>query len=467
MKEAIEALKKMMQFLCFPPKLSTLDHIGFVSENYRFWGLINQWGYRTFFSLVRPFWGLLPKAIVYRIFIVPFFIFYMVIKSAVASRSTVRDQTGILSKRRRFFLILNVVFENPGILPEDFLIFNLHLPGNEAYARGCVQNFHISFLIDLASFAQGKHPPHRFSILANNKVKFHDFIRKKKFPAAEIVRHFSKEETRLDDRPVSLPRQDLFLKPVALRLSIGASIVHYDEKACKYQIQEPFEPFPQRLAFDGYPLEPLTEKELVAELTRLGKTLPLMLQPRLRTHRDLVKLCGDEESLVTARIITAKDFHDGCHLLMAFLRLPSQPGGPALPVSGGLAVRIDAASGRLSHATTKYGGSVALHPFTHVRFEGIEVPFAGEAIRDCLKIHEALAQEEGGLVPIVGFDVALCDHGYFFIEANSPCGLYFQKLEKPLLYDEHFQRCLESHLQIVRRCSTIHPDPAIRSSLQG
>lgn len=465
MAAVIKAFVGIMHFFYFPPMLSTLNKIGSDYGNYRFWGLINEMGYRSFFKWIRPLWQLFPKVIAYRLFVVPYFLVYMIIKSSVASsskRARHSDASADISTIHRFFLVLSVVLKNLGLFPEDFLTFNLHLPGNAPYAKGSIHNFHIRFLIDLVSFAQRRDVVSRFSVLANDKLEFHDFLRKNRFPVAEIIAHFSEGTMDHEEYPLHLPKQDLFLKPVSSTLSIGASIVICDRESGKYHIQKPFKPFPERLSFEGYPYRPLTEKELIAELKRLGKSLPLLLQPKLKSHRDLAELCGEDESLVTARIITSREFAGASNLLMAFLRLSSRPGGAALPVSGGIAARIEPASGRLAHATTKYGANIELHPFTHWKFDGFQVPFAREAIRDCLKVHDALAREEGFLVPVVGFDIALSDTGYFFMEANSPCDLYFQKLESPLLFNEHFKKCLESHLKLVQNCSMIHPDPILR-----
>jgi hypothetical protein len=451
----------MIRFLFFPPGLSTLYKIGSEYDYFRFWGLINEMGYRRYFKIIRPLWHFLPRFIVYRLFIIPYFLFYMIIKSIVASKSLNEKDIGN-STISQFFSILDSVLKNPGLFPDDFLTFNLHLPQNDVYAKGSVHNFHIRFLIDLLSFAQGSKTSPRFSVLANNKLKFHDFLYKNRFPVAEIIAHFSEGKIDHVEHSVRLPKQDLFLKPVASTLSIGASVVIFDQESDKYQIQKPFKPFPARLSFDGYPQMPLTDEQLVKELTRLGKALPLLLQPKLNSHPSLVELCGEDESLVTARIITSKEVSGSSNLLMAFLRLSSKPGGAALPVSGGIAARIDPVSCQISRATTKYGGKIKVHPFTHLKFKGFIVPFAKEAIRDCLEIHDALAEEEKYFVPIVGFDIALSDRGYFFMEANSPCDLYFQKMELPLLFNKHFNKCLHSHIKLIQNSSMIHPDPILR-----
>lgn len=90
----------------------------------------------------------------------------------------------------------------------------------------------------------------------NNKFKFNDFLKRNNFPASEIIAQFSGGKVDCAERPIRLPKQDLFIKPVRWNRSIGASVVIYNQESNQYNIQKPITPFPNKFSLDGYPESP-------------------------------------------------------------------------------------------------------------------------------------------------------------------------------------------------------------------
>jgi hypothetical protein len=302
--------------------------------------------------------------------------------------------------------------------------------------------------------------------ITNNKVKFNKFLKRNNFPASEIIASFIGGQIKWAEHTISLPKQDLFIKPVGLKLSIGASTVIFSKESNQYNIQKPLNSFPKKSLVDGYPESPLSGDHLIKVLSELSTRLPLMLEYRFQSHSSLAYLCGEDESLATARIVTARDLHGPSNFIVAYLRLSDHRGGVALPAMGGIAAVIDSDSGHITRAILN-DEEIATHPFSQVKFEGFSVPFAKEAIRDCLKVHDILAEEENHSLPIVGFDIAFTNSGYFFMEANYVPSPSFQKLKSPLLFDSDFALCFQSHLNSVKNFSMIHPDPIIRRETAG
>jgi len=457
---------EIIRLLLFPPKLATLYKIHSDHSNFRFWSLIDRTLRSRMGKLLRPLWRFFPKLIVYRLFVLPLFLLFMIRRSLIALKSKdakhLNKSTGI-SLIHQFFWILDVVLENLGIQPERFFLYRLYLSQNSLYAKGTLDINNIMFLANLASLAQRQKTTRRYPVttITNNKLEFNDFLKRNNYPASEIIAHFSLGNVEWAEHPICLPKQDLFIKPVRGNRSIGASVVIFNQESNLYNIQKPINPFTKQHSLDGYPESPLSGDHLVRELRELSKTLPLLLEHRFHSHSSLVNLCGEDESLVTARILTARELHGRSNFIFAYLRLSAHTGGVALPAFGGIAALIDPTSGQITRASFN-DEELIRHPFTNQKFEGFSVPFAKEAIRDCLKVHDSLAEEEVCSLPIVGFDITFTDTGFFFMEANAPPGMAFQKIKTPLLFDKDFTVCFQSYLNSVENYSIIHPDPIIR-----
>ena len=341
----IRCFFEIIRLLLFPPKLATLYEIHSNHSNFRFWAIIDRILCSIIGKLLRPLWRFLPQVIVYRLFVLPLFILYMVRLSLFSLRKNgkaLNKLTGI-SLIHQFFWILEIVLENLGVQPERFYLYRLYLSQNSLYAKGTLDICNLIFLSNLTSLAQKRKAYRRYprATMVNDKVQFINFLKRNNFPTSEIIAHFSLGNVEWAEHPICLPKQDLFIKPVRGNRSIGASVVIFNQESNQYKIQKPINPFTKQHSLDGYLEFPLRGDHLVRELREVSKTMPLLLERRFYSHSSLVYLCGEDESLVTARILTARELHGRSNFIFAYLRLSAHSGGIALPAFGGIAAIID------------------------------------------------------------------------------------------------------------------------------
>lgn len=453
-------LLEVVRFLFLPPRLSSLDRIASDQTHFRFWGLLNELGYGSTGRFLRPLWRHLPRTAVYRLIVVPLLTWHLARASLRASRSRHAEHLHAPANEL-FSKILAAILRYPGLRPDDYFIYGLHLSANVLFAEKAADNLQTRFLVDLSTMDRPV-TDHRFSNVANNKREFHDLVRAHGFPAAKMLAVFDKDIEWIEAR--ELPGQDLFLKPVSGTLSIGASVVSFDGDSNQYQIQPPAVPFPKKQNVPDYPPGNLSGIELVEALKNFGKKVPLVIQPKLRCHPDLQKLTGSSQ-LATCRVISVRAIGSAPELLGAYLRMPADERGTDAFASGGIAASLDLETGQFLCAKKKYEDeALRAHPLTGEVFDRLQMPFARDVFSACRAVHEALAVIDEVLVPIVGFDVAIADDGYWFMEANCPCDLQFQKLGVPYGSDGKYIRCVQSHLALLRGRSRISVDPFLRRS---
>jgi len=451
-------LLAVCRFLFFPPSLSTLDRVASDQTHFRFWSLLNELGYGSTGRFLRPLWKRLPRTLVYRPILVPLLTWHFARAARKASRSPHAKHLGPPANEL-FYDILTAVLKYPGLRPDDYFIYGLHLRANTPFAEKAADNLDVRFLVDLAAIDRPR-TKQRFSNVANDKRRFHDLVREHGFPAAPVLAVFHEKVEWIDER--ELPRRDLFVKPISGTLSIGASLVSFDAGTNRYTIHKPAEPFPAALNFPGYPGESLPGDDLIGVLTELGKKLPLMLQPKLKCHPSIEKLTGSSQ-LTTCRVISARVIGSHAELLGAYLRMPADARGSDAFASGGIAASLDLETGRILSAKKKYEDeTLTSHPHTQEPFGGVEVAYAKDAFTACRAVHDALAGIDELLVPVVGFDVAIAEDGYWFMEANCPCDVQFQKLGVPYGSDPTYVRCVQSYLAPLQSRSRIAVDPILR-----
>jgi hypothetical protein len=248
-------------------------------------------------------------------------------------------------------------------------------------------------------------------------------------------------------------------------------VVSFDAGTGRYVVSEPAAPLSEAPEAGAmrYPCEPLDADALLKRLAALGRQWPLLLQPRLRGHRTLEPLVGPG-GLGTLRVVTVKPAEGPARAVGAHLKMAAETGGPEAFCAGGIAAALDAETGRIERAGTRYGDEEeAEHPVSGVPFKGFVVPLAREACAACLRAHEAMvAQDREHPLPMIGFDMALTEEGCRFMEANCPSDLQFQKLDPgPLWRNEDFVECIRSYLAPLRGRGRIELDPVLRGRGEG
>ena len=146
-------------------------------------------------------------------------------------------------------------------------------------------------------------------------------------------------------------------------------------------------------------------------MEQLNEAGPGILEEVVIQHPEMAKMCPT--SVNTVRIATLLgDKQEG--IVYAFLRIGN---GRVMDNvdCGGMAARVDLASGRLlTVGADKQGNTFEKHPMTGTPIIGFQVPYFEEAKEMCLKAMRVVPQ-----VRFVAWDVAITADGPRFIEGNS------------------------------------------------
>ena len=141
----------------------------------------------------------------------------------------------------------------------------------------------------------------------------------------------------------------------------------------------------------------------------------IFLEELVKQHPDMNKLC--EKSVNTMRIMTFND-HGKSRIIWMGLRVGNGINSIDNFHAKGMAVNIDINTGKLvGNAIDKDLNEYEEHPFTHVKFDGFQIPCFEEAKKMVLE-----ASLRSDKILVVGWDVAISDKGPVIIEGNRRPG---------------------------------------------
>ena len=141
----------------------------------------------------------------------------------------------------------------------------------------------------------------------------------------------------------------------------------------------------------------------------------IFLEELVKQHPDMNKLC--EKSVNTMRIMTFND-HGKSRIIWMGLRVGNGINSIDNFHAQGMAVNIDINTGKLvGNAIDKDLNEYEEHPFTHVKFDGFQIPCFEEAKKMVLE-----ASLRSDKILVVGWDVAISDKGPVIIEGNRRPG---------------------------------------------
>lgn len=141
----------------------------------------------------------------------------------------------------------------------------------------------------------------------------------------------------------------------------------------------------------------------------------IFLEELVKQHPDMNKLC--EKSVNTMRIMTFND-HGKSRIIWMGLRVGNGINSIDNFHAKGMAVNIDINTGKLvGNAIDKDLNEYEEHPFTHVKFDGFQIPCFEEAKKMVLE-----ASLRSDKILVVGWDVAISDRGPVIIEGNRRPG---------------------------------------------
>ena len=141
----------------------------------------------------------------------------------------------------------------------------------------------------------------------------------------------------------------------------------------------------------------------------------IFLEELVVQHPEMNKLC--DKSVNTMRIMTFN--HNGKpRIIWLGLRVGNGVNSIDNFHAQGMAVNIDINSGKLiGNAIDKDLNQYSVHPVTHTKFDGFQIPCFEEAKEMVLK-----ASLESDKILVVGWDVAISDKGPVIIEGNRRPG---------------------------------------------
>lgn len=140
-----------------------------------------------------------------------------------------------------------------------------------------------------------------------------------------------------------------------------------------------------------------------------------LMQKRIVQHKALAVL--HPTSVNTVRIITSRDDNGAITPLAACLRIGAGGGGVDNWAAGGIIIKVDLSSGRLTGSgyfkPGKGGGRVLSHPDTGIVFDGYQIPYFAEAVSLCIQAHSRFRLHS------IGWDIAYLEDGPLLIEGND------------------------------------------------
>lgn len=320
------------------------------------------------------------------------------------------------SMPRQFGDQLRLYFTD-GVLPPWYYIFSLDDDGGRR-----AETFIERFETKTCYFRLLK--PHKGTPL-NHKGRFADYCAAHAIRTVPILMRL---EGKHPGRP--LPDEDVFVKPTTGRGGRGAE--RWDRSG-ESGFRRP----------DG---RALSEDALLARLVERSRHCPLLVQPRLRPHRDLEPITAG--ALPTARVLTCLDERGEPEIMAAMLRTSFGRNRTVDNLhGGGIGALVDIESGTLGKASNLGSdarlGWISAHPDSGAPIEGRALPFWEETKAQALAAHRHFNDRV-----VVGWDIAILDDGPIVVEGNGNPDLdILQRFMRTGLRKHRFAALLAYHLR--------------------
>ena len=230
-----------------------------------------------------------------------------------------------------------------------------------------------------------------------------------------------------------LPPRNLFLKPKRGTGGCGAERWDYRPDG----------------SFQDAAGQILTGSQLLRRVETLSTDVDYLVQPRLVNHPDIADLSTG--ALITARIVTCRDEHGGYEVTNAMFRMAQ---GEASVVdnfhAGGLAAKVDLATGELGPATdgglSLKTGWLDSHPVTGAPIRGRRLPVWQETLELAVRAHAAFPDNVA-----IGWDIALLADGPCLVEGNKGPDLdIVQRTHREPVGNARLGQLLALHLRTAR-----------------
>jgi hypothetical protein len=285
--------------------------------------------------------------------------------------------------------------------PDTYYRLCLHDP--ERYARAgefvCFRQLRnlLAYMLEVVD------PDVRATLM--DKAKFYQFCRGQDIATPRILATWRPDSASFDlgEQTRSLFRHhgQVFFKPAAGMCGIGAGVLSTAAHGC-WEIRS-----------GQGPIDQLEWKDVEAYF-RTAKDA-FVFQERLRNHVDLASF--GQHALHTVRLTTFR-LNGKISPQAASLRIASRRTVADNFAAGGVAVKVDVASGRLGTGAMKAHesapASLEVLPDTGQTFKGVTLPHWAESLALACRLHGLLAA-----LPSIGHDIAITDQGPVIVEANE------------------------------------------------
>jgi len=227
-----------------------------------------------------------------------------------------------------------------------------------------------------------------------------------------------------------LPAEDLFVKPNHGKGGRGAERWRYRDRG----------------RYEGASGTVFSESQLVHHLRGLPFDESLIVQPRRVNHPALADLCNG--ALATIRIVTCRNEHGRFEITNAVLRMAQGDNHVVDNFhAGGLAAKVDLASGTIGRATDlglrPDAGWRDTHPNSGAPITGRVVPCWSEALTLVVRAHAAFADRI-----LIGWDVGIMADGPELVEGNGGPDLdIIQRTHREPLGNGRMGQLLAFHLR--------------------
>lgn len=354
---------------------------------------------------------------------------------AIVAERFGRSRIGQFSDQLRLVL-------TSGLLPPWYYIFELYRPGEMKRARCYLTRGETKRgAYRILAEARGSTSP------LSDKEAFELFCAERGIAALAVLLSAHDGELRgAVTTPRSLPRKDLFVKPVRARGGRGAERWDYVGDGS------------YRLHRSG---QQLSAFQFLERIRAMSMTQPLLVQERALNHPAMRDLTNG--ALSTIRMISCLDERDRPEIMAAVQRMAVGPNETVDNVhAGGMGVPVDLARGRLLQGTDMgidaHMGWIDVHPTTGGRITGRALPLWDETCELVREAHRAFADWV-----VIGWDVAVTADGPRLVEGNSgpDIDLIQRPMRKPF-GNARFGELLAHHLNRpeVRRLWTKQNAPA-------
>lgn len=235
-----------------------------------------------------------------------------------------------------------------------------------------------------------------------DKVAFAARCHERRLRAVPVILALAPDgSTGGDERAVTLPKVDLFVKPNRGKGGRGAE--RWD-----YRPDDTYE------SARGLKL---SATELIEHLRRLPFAEGIVVQPRRINHSDMAAVSNG--ALATVRIVTCRNEHGGFEVTNAVLRMAQGRNHVVDNFhAGGLAAPIDLATGTLGLASdlglSPGAGWRDAHPDSGAPIAGRRLPFWPETLALAVRAHAEFADRI-----LIGWDVGITEDGPELVEGNG------------------------------------------------